>query len=188
MQDHVAMIQAIRKVPGFDVDVNAFCFTSLLPTAPKMLLNVESDDYGTVDRRACGCKWETLGFPVHMSDIRSFRKLTGEGMTLVGSDIERVLDEFLPARYGGSALDYQFAEEEDSRGFTRLILRVAPDISVADEERMIEFVLDSLKQLGGAAAVTEATWRQAGTLSIRREAPAITARGKLIPLDFRRAG
>lgn len=188
LQDHVALIQATRKVPGFDLEVPAFCFTSLLPTAAKMLLNVESDDYGAVDTRPCGCKWEKLGFPVHLRDIRSFRKLTGEGMTLVGSDIERVLDEFLPVRYGGSALDYQFAEEEDSRGFTRLILRVAPHIAVADEERMIEFVLDSLRQLGGAAAVAEATWRQAGTLSIRRETPAMTSGGKLLPLDLRRAG
>jgi len=109
-------------------------------------------------------------------------------MTLVGSDIERVLDEFLPAQYGGSALDYQFAEEEDSRGFTRLILRVAPQIAVADEEQMIEFVLDSLRELGGAAAFAAATWRQARTLSIRREIPAMTARGKLLPLDLRRAG
>ena len=95
MQDHVAMIQAPRRVPGFAIEVPAFCFTSLLPTAPKMLLNVESDDYGTVDTQACGCRWKNSGFCSHR-DIRSFRKLTGEGMTLVGSDIERVLDEFLP--------------------------------------------------------------------------------------------
>jgi len=188
LKDHVAMIQAIRKLPGFDVEVPAFCFTSLLPTAAKMLLNVESDDYGSVDSRPCGCKWETLGYPIHVRDIRSFRKLTGEGITLVGSDIERVIDEFLPARYGGSSLDYQFAEEEDSRGFTRLILRVAPHLAVDDEQRMIEFVLDSLRQLGGAAAVAEAAWRQAGTLCIRRETPAMTSRGKLLPLDIRRAG
>lgn len=188
MQDHLAMIQATRKVPGFDIEVPAFCFTSLLPTAAKMLLNVESDDYGSVDMRPCGCTWEKLGFPVHIRDIRSFRKLTGEGITMVGSDIERVLDEFLPARYGGSALDYQFAEEEDARGFTRLILRVAPRIVVPDEHKMIEFVLDSLRELGGAAAVAEAAWREAGTLSIRRETPAMTNRGKLLPLDIRRAG
>lgn len=182
------MIQAARKVPGFNVDVPAFCFTSLLPTAAKMLLNVESDDYGEVDTGRCGCAWEQLGFPVHIREIRSFRKLTGEGMTLVGSDIERVLDEFLPARYGGSSLDYQFAEEEDGRGFTRIILRVSPNIQITDESRMVEYVLDSLRRLGGAAAVAESTWRQAGTFSIRRETPAMTGRGKLLPLDIKRAG
>jgi hypothetical protein len=188
MQDHVAMIQANRTVPGFNLQVPAFCFTSLLPTAAKMLLNVESDDYGTVDSRPCGCKWEKLGFPVHLRDVRSYRKLTGEGVTLVGTDIERILDEFLPKQYGGSALDYQFAEEEDARGFTRIILRVAPHISVPDESRMIEYVLTSLRQLGGSAALAESTWRQAGALSIRRETPAMTSRGKLLPLDIKRAG
>lgn len=186
MQDHLAMIQASRPVPGFALEVPAFCFTSLLTSAPKLLLNVESDDYGTVDTRPCGCTWETLGFPQHIRDIRSFRKLTGEGVTLVGSDIERILDDLLPARYGGSALDYQFTEEEDERGFTRLILRVAPGITLGDEAEAIDFVLRSLEHSGGGAGVAQSTWRQAGTLRIRREAPTMTGRGKLMPLDIRK--
>jgi hypothetical protein len=186
MQDHLAMIQAPRQVPGFAMDVPAFCFTSLLTSAPKLLLNVESDDYGTVDTQPCGCTWEALGFPRHIRDIRSFRKLTGEGVTLVGSDMERVLDELLPARFGGSALDYQFAEEEDERGFTRLILRVAPGITLDNETDAIEFVLQSLERTGGGAAVAQSTWREAGTLRIRRETPTMTGRGKLMPLDIRK--
>jgi hypothetical protein len=186
MQDHLAMIQATRPVPGFAIEVPAFCFTSLLTSAPKLLLNVESDDYGTVDTQPCGCTWETLGFPVHIRDIRSFRKLTGEGVTLVGSDMERILDEVLPARFGGSALDYQFTEEEDERGFTRLILRVAPSIALGEEAEAIEFILQALERTGGGAAVAQSTWRQAGTLRIRREAPTMTGRGKLMPLDTRR--
>lgn len=184
MQDHLAMIQASRSVPGFDIEVPAFCFTSLLTSAPKLLFNVESDDYGTVDTRPCGCEWEALGFPHHIREIRSFRKLTGEGVTLVGSDIERILDDLLPAQFGGSALDYQFAEEEDERGFTRLTLRVAPAIVLGDEAKAVEFVLRSLEQAGGAAAVAQSMWRQAGTLRIRREVPIMTRRGKLMPLDF----
>ena len=184
MQDHLAMIQASRRVPGFDIEVPAFCFTSLLTSAPKLLLNVESDDYGTVDTRSCGCEWEKLGFPHHIRDIRSFRKLTGEGVTLVGSDVERILDDLLPAQFGGSALDYQFSEEEDERGFTRLTLRVAPSIELGDEANAVDFVLRSLEQAGGAAAVAQSTWRQAGTVRIRREAPVMTRRGKLMPLDI----
>jgi len=185
MQDHLAMIQAPRRVPGFDLEVPAFCFTSLLSTAPKLLLNVESDDYGTVDTGPCGCEWERLGFPTHIRDIRSFRKLTGEGVTLVGSDMERILDDLLPARYGGSALDYQFAEEEDERGFTRLTLRVAPAIALGDEDAAMEFVLRALDSLGSGGSLVHSTWRQAGTLRIRREAPTMTGRGKLLPLDMR---
>ena len=183
MQDHLAMVQASRRVPGFDIEVPAFCFTSLLTSAPKLLLNVESDDYGTVDTKPCGCEWERLGFPRHLRDIRSFRKLTGEGVTLVGSDIERILDELLPAKFGGSSLDYQFAEEEDEHGFTRLTLRVAPSIELGDEAAALDFVLRSLEQSGGAAAVAQSLWRQAGTLRIRRESPVMTRRGKLMPLD-----
>jgi hypothetical protein len=185
MEDHLAMIQASRPVPGFSIEVPAFCYTSLLTSAPKLLLNVESDDYGTVDRRPCGCTWEQLGFHTHLRDIRSFRKLTGEGVTLVGSDMERILDELLPARFGGSALDYQFAEEEDERGFTRLTLRVAPHLALPAESEVVEFVLRALSDAGGGSAVAQSLWRQAGTLRIRREQPAMTVRGKMLPLDLR---
>jgi len=188
MQDHLAMIQASRPVPGFDMDVPSFCFTSLLPSAPKLMLNVESDDYGAVDRAPCGCPWEGLGFPVHLRDIRSFRKLTGEGVTLVGSDLERLLDDVLPARFGGSALDYQFAEEEDERGFTRLTLRVAPEVSLGDEAAAVEYILAHLHDSLGGQRIVQATWRDAGTIRIRRERPSMTARGKLLPLDITRRG
>jgi len=186
MQDHLAMIQEPRQVPGFDIQVSAFCFTSLLPTTPKLLFNVESDDYGTVDTRSCGCEWERLGFPQHIRDIRSFRKLTGEGVTLVGSHLERILDELLPARFGGSALDYQFAEEEDERGFTRIVLRISPGITLGNEHDATEFVLRALGDSDAGGALIQSTWREAGTLQIRREAPSMTGRGKLMPLDIRR--
>jgi hypothetical protein len=121
---------------------------------------------------------------MHVTDIRSFRKLTGEGITLVGSDIERVIDEVLPARYGGSALDYQFTEEEDERGFTRLVLRVAPHIALGDEAAATDFVLNALDQ-GSGGRLVQATWRQAGTVRIRREPPTVGGRGKVLPLDMR---
>ena len=185
MEDHLAMIQASRTVPGFSIEVPAFCYTSLLTSAPKLLLNVESDDYGTVDQRSCGCTWETLGFRTHLRDIRSFRKLTGEGVTLVGSDMERILDELLPARFGGSPLDYQFAEEEDSTGFTRLTLRVAPHVTLPGEIEVVEFVLRALEKSGGGATVAQSLWRKAGTMRVRREQPTMTQRGKMMPLDLR---
>ena len=184
MRDALAMIQASRPVPGFALDVPAFCFTSLLSSAPKLLLNVESDDYGTVDARPCGCAWEALGFPEHLRDIRSFRKLTGEGVTLVGSDMERILDDLLPARFGGSALDYQFVEEEDVSGFTRLTLRVAPTIILGDEAEAMDFVLGALERSGAAGGLAQSSWRQAGTIRVRREAPMLTNRGKLMPLEM----
>jgi hypothetical protein len=184
--DHLAMIQAPRDVPGFGVTVEPFCFTTLLPTAPKLLLNVEIDDYGVVETRACGCPWHELGLTTHVREIRSFRKLTGEGVTLIGSDMERILEDELPSRFGGSPLDYQLVEEEDDRGFTRLTLLVDPRLDLHDEGAVVTAVLASLQARGAAAQMSQAIWRQAGSLRIRRETPRATARGKLMPLDVRR--
>ena len=184
LRDHLAMIQAPRQVPGFEIEVAAFCYTTLLSTAPKLLLNVESDDYGIVDTRPCGCPWEELGMPEHIRGIRSFRKLTGEGVTLVGSDMERILEEVLPARFGGSALDYQLVEEEDEKGFTRLTLLVDPSVPMADEQAPVNVILESLHQIGAGGDTSRNLWRQAGTLRVRREKPRLTSRGKLMPLQL----
>jgi len=188
-KDALALIQFPRQIPGSSITVDAFNFTSLLPTAPKILLNVESDDYGLIEKRSCGCPLEACGFTEHLRHIRSFRKLTGEGGTLVGSEMVRILEEVLPARFGGSPLDYQLMEEEDEDGFTRLSLLVNPTIQIADETAIIETVLDSLRQsklaLGQgsfAAEMTRSIWKQARTLRIKRMKPILTSHGKLMPL------
>ena len=105
-------------------------------------------------------------------------------MTLVGTDMLRILDEVLPARFGGTPLDYQVLEEEDSDGFTRLSLVVSPKIRLPDDQRVIDTVLDSLRWSGEAADLARATWRQAGTWRVKRMEPIWTARGKLMPLHL----
>ncbi len=186
--DHLALIQAPREVPGFDLEVPVFHFTTLLPTAPKVLLNVESDDYGIVEQRACGCPFEALGFTTHVRDIRSFRKLTGEGVTLIGSDMERILEDVLPGRFGGSHLDYQVVEEEDEAGFTRLTLIVAPHLKLEDERDVVDVVHRELAGRGGGAEMSRGLWTQASTLRVRREQPHVSSRGKWIPLRVERKG
>lgn len=181
-KDGLALIQHPRRVPGADVTVPAFCYTSLLPAAPKILLNAESDDYGVIERRQCGCPLEAMGFTEHLREIRSFRKLTGEGVTLVGSEMIRILEEVLPARFGGSPLDYQLLEEEDERHFTRLSLIVSPRVSLADEQAVIDTVLEALGRGSAAADVARAMWAQAKTLRVKRADPVATARGKFLPL------
>ena len=182
LKDALALIQYPRQVPGAEITVDAFNFTTLLPTAPKLLLNVESDDYGVIENRSCGCPMETYGFTEHLRHIRSFRKLTGEGVTLVGSEMVRILEEVLPARFGGSPLDYQLLEEEDEQGFTRLSLLVSPKIEIADGTEVVEVVLEALRRGSVAADLARTIWSQAGTLQIKRMEPIWTARGKLMPL------
>jgi hypothetical protein len=190
-RDALALVQHPHPVPGSEITVQAFHFTTLLPSAPKVMLNVESDDYGTVEYRSCGCPLESYGFTEHLRHIRSLRKLTGEGVTLVGSEMVHILEEVLPARFGGSPLDYQLLEVEDERGFTRLSLLASPRLEVTDEREVVETVLEALGQGSVAADLARAIWNQAGTLQVRRAEPIWTERGKLMPLhsaeQFRRS-
>jgi hypothetical protein len=181
LKDGLALIQYPRAVAG-SITVDAFYFTTLLPSAPKLMLNAESDDYGVVETRSCGCPLEACGFTEHFRYIRSFSKLTGHGMTLIGSDMVRILEEVLPSRFGGSPLDYQLAEVEDERGFTRLEILVDPKVPIADEAGVVNVVLEALD------AGPRALYRQAGTLRVRRAPPVWTARAKLMPLHLPRNG
>ena len=179
VDDRVALIQYARTIPQAGTTVDAFNYTSLRPSAGKILLNVESDDFGIVERRACGCPFEDLGYPTHLRRVRSFGKLTGEGVTLIGSDMTHILEQVLPARFGGGPLDYQIAEEEDDRGLTRLTLLVNPTIAIPRDDLVIQAVLDALGTKNDDRGVARAYWQQAGTFRVRREEPTWTARGKL---------
>ena len=79
-----------------------------------------------------------------MRRIRSFRKLTGGGETLVGSKMAYILEEVLPNRFGGSPLAYQLLEEEDEDGFTRFSLVVNPRVHITNETEVVEAVLEAL--------------------------------------------
>jgi len=175
-EDSLAIIQAPRSVPGVDTAVNSFHFTSLVQSAPKILLNVESDDFGTLETRSCDCELGSLGFRTFVREIRSFSKLTGEGTTLVGSDLERVLEEDLPNRFGGNSLDYQLVEEEDENGFTRLNLVIHPQVAIEDEAEVVTFFLDAA---GGGTSILE----EARAVRVKRMEPILTTRGKFLPLQ-----
>jgi hypothetical protein len=186
LKDALALIQYPRRVPGSDLMVDAFNFTTLLPFAPKLLLNVESDDYGIIETRSCGCPFEAYGYSEHLREVRSFRKLTGEGVTLIGSDMISILEEILPERFGGSPLDYQLLEEEDRQGMTRLSLLISPRVTIRDESEVITTVLEALKRKSNAPRAVE-LWKQAGTLRVKRQEPISTAYGKFMPLQKAKA-
>jgi hypothetical protein len=138
-----------------------------------------------LERRDCGCPLEELGLDTHVRDVRSFKKLTAEGVTLVGSDMEHILETVLPDRFGGSSLDYQLAEEEDEAGFTRIFLNVSPSVDLRDERALVETVLQSLAKASISADLAGRLWNQAGAIQVRRVDPVVlTARGKLLPLHL----
>jgi hypothetical protein len=183
--DLLALIQHPRQIGETALTVDTFYFTSLCPTAPKLLLNVEIDDYGMVETRSCGCGLGAAGLTTHVRQIYSYRKLTGEGVTLVGSDAVRILEEVLPAHFGGSPLDYQLVEEEDSQGFTRLFLYISPEIRLPSEAAAIEVVLRALERGSFPTGLAGAIWGQAGSLRVKRAPPLWTARGKHLPLRLK---
>jgi phenylacetate-coenzyme A ligase PaaK-like adenylate-forming protein len=178
--NHLAMIQRPKEV--FDETVNAFHFTTLLPINPKTLLNVQLDDFGIVEERNCGCLLYDMGFMTHLRQVSSFSKLTGEGVTLVGSDMVHILEHVLPAKFGGSLLDYQLVEEENVQGFTKLMLYIAPSVSIDDEHVVLETFLDAMKVSMPSVRLAQAEYRTGNVVEIRREKPIVTARGKYFPI------
>jgi hypothetical protein len=182
LEDNLAVIQHPREVYGSGVEVDAFYFTALKGMASKVLLNMESDDYGIAEERDCGCALHELGYHRHLRRIRSFGKLTGEGVTLVGSEMLRVLEEVLPQRFGGTAQDFQLLEEEGDDGLARLTLLVHPDLNVEREEELIEVMLQELSKGSLAGGQASSLWEQASIFHVRRQPPIWTERGKLIPI------
>jgi hypothetical protein len=147
---------------------------------------MESDDRGVLETRPCGCPLEQYGYTQHIRAIYSPRKLTGEGVTLFGSDLTTIMEEILPGRFGGNPSDYQLVEEEGEEGLTRVRLFISPKVPIPDERKVIEFFLDQVKRKNTAADMAQAVWRKANTLQIQRSEPLLTPRGKLMPLYVKR--
>ena len=68
-------------------DVSSFLFSTLSCSTGKILLNTELGDFGKMEVKSCDCLFGRVGMNVHVSEVRSFDKLTGEGMTLLGSEL-----------------------------------------------------------------------------------------------------
>jgi len=185
-KDLHAVIQHRRETSPGGMSVDAFLFTSLLPKAPKILLNVESGDHGVIETRHCGCQLEELGLTDHIYSIRSFDKLTGEGMTFVGTDILRIIEEVLPVKFGGTSADYQMVEEEDEQGYTSLSLSVSPEVGAIDEGELIKTILSELRKGKDTQRMMAEIWSQAKMLRVKRQRPFVTAAGKLLPLHIQK--
>ncbi len=179
MADCYAMITHRRPMAGVG-ELDAYMFTSLLPSAPKVMLNVESDDFGEFAVRRCGCVFDDLGFHHHFSTVRSFTKLTGEGATVLGTDCIRILEEVLPAEFGGRSIDYQLLEAEDEDHLTRLFLVVHPEVGPVNEQDILNRFAQELRR-SEPRNVLSALWTQADTIRVVRREPVQTARGKLLP-------
>jgi hypothetical protein len=180
--DLYAVIQPASDRPGS----GPLFLTSLLASAPLMLLNVSLGDHAVMARRACGCPLERLGWTTHLHTIRSSEKLTAGGMTFLDTDVIRVLEEQLPARFGGGPMDYQLVETETAEGRPRVTLVVHPDVGALDETAVTEAFLHGLAKTSEAGRTMGRFWRESGYFGVERGVPRATSAGKVLHLHQQR--
>lgn len=170
--------------PADGLPANALFISSLHPASPFILLNVSMGDQAIVVQRACGCPLEQLGWVTHLHTIRSYEKLTGGGMTFLDTDVIRVLEEELPARFGGTPTDYQLLEEEADDGQPRLQLLVHPRVGPLDPNSVAEVFLRAIGSGSSVERVMEFLWRDANLLRVERKAPLTTHSGKVLHMHL----
>jgi hypothetical protein len=182
LRDSLAVITRRREAPLAAGPVNSLAFTTVLPFAARFLINTEMDDSGTLRTATCQCSFAACGLHTVMENIASYGKLTGQGMTLVGTDVVRILEECLPARFGGGPGDFQLVEREGP-GQTVVELRVSPRAGRAACSEIRSYFLAQLKkQYGGSLAAR--TWQHSGAVRVVREEPLTTRTGKVLPLHL----
>jgi hypothetical protein len=179
LSDKLAVLQRDKNV-GSGAIVGAFHFTSLMPSSPKVLINVESDDYGELSHRRCNCPLDRVGLTTHIRGVRSYEKLTSEGNHFLGSDLIALLDRVLPGRFGGDPGDYQLVEEEIG-GLPKVSVVIHPALGELDERDVVTTVLDHLR-LERRNQLMADVWRDAHTLRVVRREPYMTPSGKILPL------
>ena len=118
------------------------------------------------------------------TEIRSYEKLTSEGVTFLGTELLRLVEEVLPAAFGGAPTDYQLVEAEES-GLSRILIVASPRLGPLDETTVVQRVLDTLSQYPGGSVMTQ-HWRQGDTLRLVRREPYQTASAKILPLHLQR--
>jgi len=158
--------------------------TTLQPGIPKLMINVETGDLGVLGSRRCGCEWEALGCSQHLHTIRSYEKLTSEGMHFVGADLLAIVEEVLPRRFGGESTDYQFVEQEVD-GLPQVSLVMSPRLPAVDPAEVARVVIDALAARGAAHRMMAGVWRDGRTLRLDRREPHGTATGKTPVLHVR---
>jgi hypothetical protein len=108
-------------------------------------------------------------------------------MTFLDTDVIKVLEEDLPARFGGMPTDYQLLEEEGRDGRPVLRLLVHPRLGALDERAIADAFLHRLGSASSIERVMEFVWRDAECLRVERRAPLTTHSGKVLHFHLDRS-
>jgi hypothetical protein len=186
LEDLAAVIQPGPDATGGDVPADGLLLSSLRPLSPLVVLNGWLGDRGVVEERTCGCALEAVGWRSHVRGVRSHRRLSAGGMTLLDEDAARVLEEVLPASLGGEPWHYQLIEDETAAGHPSLRLIVDPAVGEVDAARATAVFLRAIGvQPDGRLPALH--WAQAGFIRVERTIPERTVGGK-VPTIRRRTG
>ena len=151
--------------------------TTLSPSNGKILLNTDIGDVANLSTRSCECPLGKAGFSVEISAVQAHDKLSGEGITVA----ERVLGELLAeliAEVGGAPDSYHLREEEDETGASRLVIVLNPEVRGLHDADIVDRLLSRLPAHGPGPKLAAKLWRDAGTICVRRELPALSSGGK----------
>lgn len=176
----VAVCQRQVKAPDGEL-VRSLLLTTLHPSTPKLLLNVDVGDYGVMPGGNCGCPIEKLGFQHRLHTIRSYEKLTAGGMHFIAGDVLTILEEVLPNRHGGRPGDYQFVEAERD-GLSHVMIAVHPDVAVREIDQVPATVLRFISSSSRGGRMMADQWKQSSTLTVKRQVPFIAESGKTPPI------
>jgi hypothetical protein len=183
------MSEKLAVVPGTEPrgapGARSLHLTTLLPSCPLVLLNVDVGDHAVLTDRACGCPIGALGLTRRAHSIGSREKLTTEGMSFVASELAWLVEEALPRRFGGGVADYQLVEQRGE--LSRIEVLASPAVGELDEDEVVRTVLESLAGLGEAQRMMAEQWREAGTLRLARGMPHENGSGKVAHLYLRTA-
>jgi hypothetical protein len=178
----LAAITHRRLAPLTDIELDSLLYTTLLPTAPLTLINFEVNDSGVLEPANCDCEFSRIGLNWRIRNIFSFGKMTGHGMTLMGTELLRLLEQVLPARLGGHPGDFQLIEREGPAQ-TTVELRVSPRVHASSPDKIRACFLEEIRLVYGGTLAGR-VWQHAEALEVVIAEPFVTNSGKVNPLHL----
>jgi hypothetical protein len=163
-----------------DDGARALVYTTLTTVTPKLMINVDSGDRAHVSERDCSCPYGRMGMRLHVHSVHARDKLTSEGSLFLAGDLVTLVEEVLPASFGGAPTDYQLVEEEED-GLPKVSVVVRPSVGPLDDASVVAVVLAHLRGIPRLAFMA-GIWEDGRTLRVVRRDPEPTSRGKILAL------
>jgi hypothetical protein len=172
----IALVSRPQESAWTNEAVHSLYATSILPQSPRIFINAEIGDTGVIEPATCDCSFSKLGFDLQVRDMAAIGMVTAQGITIEVSELVPLLEEVLPARFGGHPGDYQLHERE-AGAQTEIVLRIRPGVStVAPGEILKHFLAEVKRVYGGSLSVV--SWLHSAGIRPELAPPLLAATGK----------